>query len=255
VTEPAIDLNADLGEGAPHDEGLLDLVSSASVACGFHAGSPAVMVRTARAARARRVSIGAHPSYPDAEGFGRSDMDLPVEELVGSIGYQIGAMRAAAAVAGSELGFVKPHGALYNRAAVDGQVADAVVSAVSAVGSGKLALLGLAGSELVRRARAAGLQTYSEGFADRAYTADGSLVPRSAPGSVLHDPQSVARQALDLVIRGRVTAISGETVEVQIDSLCLHGDSPAALDLARALRLSLEEAGVAIRPFIGLSAF
>ncbi|MBV9660261.1 MAG: LamB/YcsF family protein [Acidimicrobiales bacterium] len=245
-----MDLNADVGEGCGDDDALLGLVSSASVACGFHAGGPATMLLTAQAARLRGVTVGAHPSYPDRGGFGRVDMDLPAEELAAVVAYQVGAMTAAAALAGTEVRFVKPHGALYNRAARDAAVAGAVVEAVGAAGGAQMALLGPAGSELVRRAQAAGLRTFAEGFADRAYAPDGSLTPRSEPASVLEDPASVARQALGLVLDGRVATASGATIELHVDSLCLHGDNPRALDVARSLRAALEEAGVAVRPFI-----
>lgn len=245
-----MDLNADLGEGAPHDLALLELVTSASVACGFHAGGPPVMVHTARSAHARAVAIGAHPSYPDREGFGRRDMELSRGEIAAAVAYQVGAMAAAAELAGTRMRFVKPHGALYNRAAVDPGIAEAVVEGVALVRGGTLALLGPAGSELVRRAAAAGLPTYREGFADRAYSTDGSLVERSESGAVIHDPDAVRRQALDLAVRHRVTTRSGETLELEVDSICIHGDNPAALDLARLVRDALEEAGVAVSSFL-----
>lgn len=250
-----VDLNADLGEGAPHDDGLLGIVSSASVACGFHAGGPQTMVATARAAAGRGVAVGAHPSYEDRDGFGRTPMDMDAADLVALIAYQVGAMAAAARVAGTEVRFVKPHGALYNRAAVDPVTAEAVVEAVDlsgrSLGAG-LALLCPAGSEMARRAVQAGVPWFAEAFADRVYTPDGTLMSRSRPGSVMADPDAVARQAVDLVLRGRVTAVDGSQVEVRADSICLHGDTPGAVRLARTVRRALEDSGVAVTAFLSI---
>lgn len=251
----AVDLNADLGEGTPYDAGLLEVVSSASVACGFHAGSPQTMVETAQAALARRVAVGAHPSYGDRDGFGRRPVDMTAPELVALVAYQVGAMAAAAGVAGTTVRFVKPHGALYNRAAVDPGVAEAVVAAVevagASIGNRSLAVLCPAGSELARRAEKARLPWFAEAFADRLYAPDGTLTSRSQSGSVIDDPELVARQALDLALRGRVRTSDGVEIEVPAHSICLHGDTPGAFALARAVRWALEDAGVAIAPFLG----
>ena len=251
-----MDLNADLGEGAPHDGRMLEVVSSASVACGFHAGGPQTMVEVARAAVARGVAVGAHPSYEDRDGFGRRDMELAGPDLVALIAYQIGAMAAAAGVAGTTVRFVKPHGALYNRAAADPEVAEAVVDAVAlagrSIGNRSLALLCPGGSEMARRAESSGLPWFAEAFADRLYADDGTLVPRSRAGAVIADPDAVARQAVDLARRSTVATADGSRIDIRADSICLHGDTPGALDLAVAVRRALEDAGVAITPFLGV---
>jgi UPF0271 protein len=246
----SVDLNADLGEGLPTDDALLEVVTSASIACGFHAGGPDLMVRVARSAATRGVTVGAHPSYCDREGFGRTDIDLPPETLVATVAYQVGAMRAAAAVAGTTLRFVKPHGALYNRAAVDPAVAAAVVEALGVAGEGMLAVLCPAGSTLAQRAEAEGLPAFFEAFADRAYRPDGTLLSRSEPGSVLTDPVAVGQQAVNLVTQGTVVASDGSTVELSADSICVHGDTPDAVALARVVRNVLEEAGLRVEPFL-----
>ena len=246
----SIDLNADLGEGLSTDDALLEVVTSASIACGFHAGSPELMVRIARTAAARGVAIGAHPSYCDREGFGRGDMDLPAETLVALVAYQVGAMRAAAAVAGTSLRFVKPHGALYHRAAVDLVVAGSVVEALKIAGDGTLALLCPSGSALARRAEAHGVPAFFEAFADRAYRPDGTLLSRSEPGSVLTDPDAVTQQAMDLATRGTVAAYDGSIVELKAHSICVHGDTPDAVALARAVRNALQEAGLSVQSFL-----
>lgn len=241
-----VDLNADLGEGAGTDRELLEIVSSASVACGYHAGDPVTMIETARLAGARGVALGAHPSYADREGFGRRALDLTPDEVFALVVYQVGAMVAAAAAAGTRLSFVKPHGALYNRAAADAAVAGPVVRAVAASG---LALLCPGGSEMQRLASSAGVECFSEVFADRAYLPDGSLAAREHLASVMHDPEEVGARALRLVLDGQVVATDGSVLELAADSVCVHGDTPGALDLARSVRRRLEEAGIEIRPF------
>ena len=245
-----IDLNADLGEGYATDEALLDLVTSASVACGVHAGDPAVMLRTAKSALARAVSLGAHPSYPDREGFGRRDTELPRDELLATLAYQIGAMRAVSEVAGSRVRFVKPHGALYNRSFVDADVAAAVVEAVCSFDDDKLAILCPPRSALAAEAAVAGVPTFLEAFADRAYRADGTLLPRSEPGAVVADPDVAARQAVRLALEGTVVATDGTVLALTADSICVHGDTPGAVTVAGAVRAALEEAGISIEPFI-----
>ena len=247
VARRSIDLNADLGEGGPVDAELMAVVSSASVACGFHAGDPhAILDTLGRAARAGIV-VGAHPSYADREGFGRRDLDVDPAAVHAGVVYQIGALAALARAAGTEVRYVKPHGALYNRAARDAEVARAVVRAVQHVGP--LPLLALAGSVLVGEARAAGLEVHEEGFADRAYGPDGSLVPRSEPGAVIEALPSVVEQALGLALGSGVAAAGGGTVRVSVSSICVHGDTPGALELARAVRAALADAGVGVRPF------
>jgi UPF0271 protein len=249
VTGRTVDLNADLGEDGPADVELLDLVTSASVACGFHAGSPATMLATARVAAARGVAIGAHPSYNDREGFGRRPVGAEPEDLFAAVLYQVGAMAAAARAAGSPLRFVKPHGALYTRASADPAVAEPVVRAAAEIG---LPLLCPAGSRMEATARDRGVITYTEAFADRAYEPDGSLAPRTETGAVIDDPDEAAARAVRLAVHGLVMAVDGTEIPVPAQSICVHGDSPRALEIARAVRRSLTAAGVEIRAFVSL---
>ena len=246
MTGRFVDLNADVGEEGLYDEELLAIVTSASVACGYHAGSPAVMLATAAEAARRGVAVGAHPSYDDREGFGRRPVDIPAPDLFAAVVYQVGAMRAAAVAAGTGLAFVKPHGALYNRAASEAEVAHPVVLAAATLG---LPVLGPPGSELERAASAQGVRLYREAFADRAYEADGSLAPRDHAGAVIEDPAEAARQAVDLVLRGTVRIRDGTEIPLSADSICIHGDTPGAVAVARAVRRALEGAGVSVRPF------
>lgn len=242
ATHCFVDLNADLGEGGADDAALLDLVSSANVACGWHAGDARLMQATVIAALARGVAIGAHPSTPDRAHFGRREMALNPADVFADVTYQVGALQAIVKAAGGRLHHVKPHGALYNQAARDPALAEAVARAVARVDA-SLALYGLAGSELLRAARNAGLRAVSEVFADRAYRADGSLVPRSEPGALIDDVDAAVARALGMVRDGQVTAITGEAVPLQADTACLHGDGPHALPLARALHSALKAAG------------
>ncbi len=242
-----IDLNADLGEGAPDDADLLALVSSANIACGWHAGDARLMQRTVAAALDRGVAIGAHPSYPDREHFGRREMALSPDDVRADLIYQIGALAALVRAQGGELHHVKPHGALYNQAARDPALADAIAAAVLDVDP-SLALYGLAGSELLRAAVRAGLRPVAEVFADRGYGADGSLVPRSEPGAFVSDVDVAVARTLRMVRDGTVQAVTGETVRLRADTICLHGDGPHALAFARALRAALTAAGVDVRP-------
>ena len=242
-----VDLNADLGEGAPDDAELLALVSSANIACGWHAGDARLMQATVTAALARGVAIGAHPSYPDREHFGRREMQLPPADVQADLIYQIGALQALVRAQGGRLHHVKPHGALYNQAARDPALADAIAAAVRAVDPG-LALYGLAGSELLRAACRAGLRAVAEVFADRGYRADGSLVPRSQRGAFIDDTDTAVARTLRMVRDGVVQAASGETVPLQAQTICLHGDGPHALAFARAIHAALASAGVQIRP-------
>lgn len=242
-----MDLNADLGEGGPADPQLLDLVTSASVACGYHAGDPLVMLDTARMAASRGVALGAHPSYPDREGFGRRPMRMEADELFATVLYQVGAMAAAAAAVGTSLRFVKPHGALYNQAATDPDVAEPVVRAAASTG---LALLCPYGSAMQRLGTTMGVRCFSEAFADRGYAPDGTLVDRSSPGALIDDPSEVARRAVRLAARREVEASDGSVIRVPADSLCLHGDTPGAVELARSVRRALEDAGMTLRPFV-----
>ncbi|MFF2053013.1 LamB/YcsF family protein [Leifsonia sp. NPDC058194] len=249
----SVDLNCDLGEsfGAwtmGDDDALLDVVTSANVACGFHAGDAATMLATCRTALARGVTVGAHVSYRDLAGFGRRSMDVPPRELHAETLYQLAALAGIARVAGTRVAYVKPHGALYNRIVRDTAQARAVAEAVAAFDP-SLALLGLAGSEIERAASDAGLRFVREAFVDRAYRADGTLVPRTEPGAVLHGDSEIAHRALRLVTEGRVVAADGTDIPVEVDSLCVHGDSPGAVEMARAVRGRLDAAGVVVGAF------
>ncbi|MFJ2333429.1 5-oxoprolinase subunit PxpA [Pseudomonas helleri] len=251
----SIDLNSDLGEsfGAwrmGDDAAMLDIVTSANVACGFHAGDPAGILQTLKAAAEKNVTIGAHVSYPDKVGFGRRNMDVASDELTADVIYQIGALQALAKAAGTSVRYVKPHGALYNTIAHDRRQAMAVIVAIRAIDPA-LVLVALAGSPLIELARSEGLQCVAEAFADRAYTPAGTLVSRREPGSVLHDPVLVAQRMLRLVQSGFIEAIDGSLVRIEADSICVHGDSPAAVEMARELRRVLEHANTSLQPFVG----
>ena len=249
-----IDINSDLGEsfGAwrmGDDAAMLGIVTSANVACGFHAGDPAGILETLRGAAQRGVAVGAHVAYPDLVGFGRRNMDPTSQELVADVIYQIGALQGLATAAGTRVRYVKPHGALYNTIAQDERQANDVITALLALDPG-LTLLALAGSPLVDWARARGLRVVAEAFADRAYNDDGSLVSRRLPGAVLHDADAIAERMLRLVQTGEVESVTGRSVPVQADSICVHGDSPGAVEMARRIRARLEQAGVTLRPFV-----
>ena len=242
---PRIDLNGDVGEGMGHDPELIPLLTSAYVACGGHTGHEATMRATVVLARAHGVAVGAHPSFPDREGFGRRAMPMASDQARQSVTDQIRALAGIAAGEGVVLRHVKPHGALYNLAAQDAQLADAIARAVGAVDQ-ELVLVGLAGSELIAAGRRAGLRTANEVFADRAYAADGSLVPRDRPGAVIHDTFAVVERALAMVRDRRVASIDGQTITLEVDTICLHGDTPSAPILARAVRDALTRAGIAL---------
>ena len=246
-----IDLNADVGESLGpwpmgDDERLIPLVTSANVACGFHAGDPATIERTIRLAAASGVAVGAHPGYPDLAGFGRRDMAMAPADLEAAIVYQVGAVAAFARDAGVALRHVKPHGALYNAAAADPTLAETIARAVRRCSS-ELVLFGLAGSALLDAGRAAGLAVAAEAFPDRAYEPDGRLRSRSQAGAVIADSGEVARRALAMATTGRIEAWDGATVALAADTLCLHGDTPGAVEHARAVRAALEAAGVTLR--------
>ena len=248
-----MDLNSDLGEGYGRwalgdDAALLEVVTSANVACGFHAGDPATIDRTVRTAVERGVAVGAQVSYPDLVGFGRREIEVPPDQLTADVLYQLGALEAFAKAAGSRVRYVKPHGALYNRIARDPVQAAAVVEAIRRYDPA-LPLLTLPGSVAMEAAGEAGIPSVGEGFADRAYTAEGRLVSRREPGAVLHDPEQVAARAVVMATEHRVEAAGGEQVAVEVRSLCVHGDTPGAVDLARAVRTALEHAGVTLEAF------
>jgi 5-oxoprolinase (ATP-hydrolysing) subunit A len=249
----SVDLNCDLGEsfGAwtlGHDAEVMASITSANIACGYHAGDPGVMRRTVRLARDAGVAIGAHPGLPDLAGFGRRDMHVSADEVTGMVLYQVGALAAIARAEGVTLQHVKPHGALYNVAARDRVLAEAIADAVR-VFDPSLVLFGLAGSALVAAGEALGLRVAAEVFADRAYRADGSLVPRGTPGAVIADPAQVAARAVEMVRYGRVTATTGERVTLRADTICVHGDTPDAPALAGSLRAALAGAGIAVKAF------
>lgn len=244
---PAIDLNADLGEGLPPaaEAAILAVVTSVNVACGFHAGGPPAMARTVRMAAERGVSVGAHPSFPDREGFGRRAVHLPPEEVEAAVIYQVGALLGFCRAVGVPLVHVKPHGAMYNQAVGDRGLARAIAGAIAAVDR-RLILFAPPGSELERAGLQAGLRVAREAFADRRYRPDGTLVPRGEPDALIKDAAEAARQAILLAARGRLSGAAGEPLGA--DTICVHGDTPEALVLARAVRRALEEAGVAVRP-------
>src|SRR5690606_15060685 len=230
------------------DVAMLDVVSSANIACGFHAGDPAGILRTVRSAVERNIAIGAHVGYRDLVGFGRRNMEPTSEELFGDVIYQIGALQGIAKAAGGRVTYVKPHGALYNTIAHDERQAADVIRAILAIDPG-LVLLALAGAPVVEQARAAGLTVVEEVFADRAYMPDGQLVSRRQPGAVIHDPETIAQRVLVMARDGVVQAIDGSTVKITAQSICVHGDSPNAVAMARAVRKALDEAGIEVAPF------
>ena len=241
-----IDLNADLGEGDAYDAELLRVVSSCNIACGGHAGDADSIATTMREAIANRVSVGAHPSYPDREGFGRRSGFLSGEPLREALRSQLANFRRVAEELGATITHVKPHGALYTDAVVDAGLADIIAGAVAEM-PGKPPLVGQAGTELESAAREQGLRFVAEAFVDRSYQANGQLVPRSQPGAVHSDIASIQRQAVHLAMHGKVTALDGTTVSVRADTLCIHGDTPGAAAAARAVREALEKEGIEIR--------
>jgi UPF0271 protein len=245
-----VDINSDLGEsfgaytiGADH--AVIAHVTSANVACGMHAGDPVVMENTVEAAKAAGASVGAHPGYPDIMGFGRRDMVLSPKEAKAYVKYQIGALLAFTQAAGVVMRHVKPHGALYNMAAVDGKLARAIAEAIAEV-DGNLIFLGLAGSKMIDEGRACGLRTASEVFADRAYTDEGTLVPRSLPGSVIHDRDAAIGRVVGMVKSGTVASINGKEIGIRADSICVHGDNPNAVEFVRSVRDELTKNGIEV---------
>ncbi len=247
-----MDLNCDLGEsfGAYQigsDEAMMPLITSANIACGLHAGDPVVMQRTVQLAAQQGVRIGAHPGYPDLQGFGRRSLDLTLEEAAAFTLYQLGALAAFARLVGAEMTHVKPHGALYNQAARDASLA-AVIARATAKFSRSLVLVGLAGSRLLSAGLDAGLRVAGEGFPDRAYEPDGSLRSRRLPGAILEDPADIAAQAIRLAREGVRVETGGEPRFWMVETLCLHGDHPRAVENARVVRAALKQAGVLIQP-------
>ena len=245
-----VDLNSDIGEsfGAycmGDDEAVMDAVTSANVACGFHAGDPLVMKKTIKNCAAKGVAVGAHPGYPDLVGFGRRNMKCTPEEEYADCLYQIGALSAFCRTNGLALQHVKPHGAMYNQAAKDPGLARAIARAVKDSGE-NIILMGLANSEFENAAKEMGVPFAAEAFADRGYMPDGSLVPRSQPGAIIHDVEEAAKRVVRMVTEGTVGAVDGTVINFRPQSICMHGDTPEAVDMAKTVRRELEAAGVKV---------
>ena len=245
-----LDLNCDMGEGLGawkmgDDAALLDHVTSANIACGFHAGDPGTIHRVVKMAIEKGVAVGAHPSLPDLQGFGRRRMSVSAEEVYDMVLYQIGALAGFAQACGGRLAHVKPHGALYNMAAKEGLLAQAIARAVKDFDP-RLVLFGLAGSELVRAGEQAGLKTASEVFSDRTYQSDGSLTPRSQPDAMIHDVDTSIAQVKRMIEEGKVKSVDGTDVVVRADTLCIHGDEPNAVEFARRIRAALDADGIRV---------
>ena len=243
----SIDLNADLGEGSGHDAELFELISSANIATGFHAGDPGSILDSMRQAKAKGVAVGAHPSFADRENFGRKEMSVPLPKLFAQLIYQIGAFQSLANAVGVRPNHVKPHGALYNMAVRDEKMAEAIARAILAVNPA-LVLFAPANSAMERAGRKVGLQIAREIFADRNYLNDGWLVPRTRPDALLHDPNEAAERVLRMLREGKVRSVEGQDVEVNGETICVHGDTPGAVEFARELRTRLEREGVKISP-------
>ncbi|WP_323073114.1 5-oxoprolinase subunit PxpA [Mycetohabitans endofungorum] len=240
-----VDLNADLGEGCGNDEALLELVSSANIACGWHAGGPSIMRQSVRWAIEKGVAIGAHPSFNDPDNFGRAEMELPPSDVYSGMLYQLGALAAIVHAEGGKVAHVKPHGALYNMAARDITLANAIVAAVRDFDP-SLAVFGLANSRLIEATRRAGLLAIEEVFADRGYLSDGSLVPRKLPGALLEDEEAVLERTLVMIRDKRVRSVDGHWVTLNTQTICLHGDGPHALEFARRIRARLANEGIRV---------
>ncbi|WBU62017.1 LamB/YcsF family protein [Paracoccus albus] len=253
-----MDLNSDMGESFAawkmgDDAAMLDIVTSANIACGFHAGDPAGILDTLRDAAGNGVAVGAHVGYRDLAGFGRRAMDIPARELTADVIYQLGALDGLARSAGTRLRYVKPHGALYNTIAQGGSQAAAVIAAIR-VYDPSLPLLALAGSPIVEQARAAGLTVVGEAFADRGYQPDGQLVSRRAKGAVLHDPDEIAARMLRFARDGVIADVEGRDIRLDAQSICVHGDSPGAVSIARTIRSAFDSEGIALSPFVRMDS-
>lgn len=250
-----IDLNSDLGESfgtwqLGDDGALMPVITSANVACGFHAGDPGVMRRTVELALAHGVAVGAHPGFQDLAGFGRREMRCSPREVEDLVVYQVGALAAIAAAQGVRLQHVKAHGALYNMACADENLAAAIARAAASIDR-ELVLFGLPGSALLQEGRKSGLRVAAEVFADRAYLTNGSLAPRSQPGSVIHDSDTVVARAVRMARERTVVTVEGDTIPLEADTLCVHGDTPGAAGLARAIRTALEASGIQVQSLKG----
>ncbi|HZR78394.1 MAG TPA: 5-oxoprolinase subunit PxpA [Chthoniobacterales bacterium] len=241
-----VDLNADLGENAGHDEELLALVTSANIACGFHAGDANSMRSSIEAARAHNVAVGAHPSFFDRENFGRKELKLPVKEVSESVAYQIGIFQAIAEATSTRVNHVKPHGALYNMAARERRLADAIAEAIAKADEG-LILFAPPNSALAEAGKARELQIAHEVFADRNYLGNGALVPRTRPDALLHDPAEAATRVIRMLREKKVRSVEDIDVDVRVETVCVHGDTPGAVEFARLLRSRLEKEGITLR--------
>lgn len=248
---PKIDINCDLGESygqfkVGHDREVMPYITSANIACGFHAGDPMVMAQTVNLAKQYKVAVGAHPGYPDLMGFGRRDMTLTKEEVKNYIIYQVGALQAFARVVGVKLEHIKPHGALYNMAADDEALSKAIIEAVDSIDA-KIILFALSKSKTAKMAAEAGLRVACEVFADRAYNPDGSLASRKVPGAIIEDPKVVIERAIKMVMDGTVVAINGAVVGLgKVHTICVHGDTPTAVELVKSLKKGLIDAGIEV---------
>lgn len=241
-----VDLNADLGEGAGHDEELFELITSANIATGFHAGDADSMRAAISAAKTHGVAVGAHPSFFDRENFGRKEVAVAADEVLEGVTYQLGVFQAIAEAAGVQPNHIKPHGALYNMAVRDAKLADAIARGTKSVDP-SLILFAPGQSELARAGQVHGLQIAHEVFADRNYLANGSLVPRTRPDALLQDPDEAAARMLRILREGKVRSVDGTEVDLSAETICVHGDTPGAVQFARALRVALEKEGVEIR--------
>jgi UPF0271 protein len=240
-----VDLNSDLGEAAGHDDEILSLVSSANIACGFHAGNPASIINSIRAAKEKGVAVGAHPSLDDRKNFGRIEMQVSAAEVYAVVVYQVGAFNALCAAAGVHMNHVKPHGALYNMAVRDRELSNVIARGVFAIDR-RAILFAPAGTELFGAAQELGLPTAAEVFADRNYNSDGSLVSRTKPEALLHDPAEAAERVLRMLREGKIRAVDGSDISVRAETICLHGDTPGAVEFARTLRARLEKEEIEI---------
>jgi 5-oxoprolinase (ATP-hydrolysing) subunit A len=242
-----VDLNSDLGEGAGHDDEILSLVSSANIACGFHAGNPATIFSSIRAAKEKGVAVGAHPSLDDRNNFGRVEAQVTPAEVYALVAYQVGAFHALSTAAGVEVDHVKPHGALYNMAVRDRALSDAIAHAMLAVDP-RAILFAPADTELFKAAQELQIRTAAEVFADRNYNSDGSLVSRTRPDALLHDPSEAAERVLRMLEEGKIRTVDGRDIRVRAETICVHGDTPGAVEFVRILRKQLEAKGVSIAP-------
>ena len=245
----SIDLNCDMGEGCGSDEAIVPHVSSANIACGYHAGDPATMRQTVRLAMDHRVAIGAHPGLSDRASFGRREMPVTPREVYDLVLNQINALTAIARSAGAAVTHLKPHGALYNMAAKNQSLAQAIAQATRDFDPACI-LVGLAGSELIKAGENAGLATAAEAFADRTYQADGSLIPRQSPDALIHDPEFAAERVIQMVLRGTVTSQQGTEIPIRADTICIHGDSPRAVEIAKTIRERLKREGIEVQSLV-----